>query len=77
MKAATVGGSWLTAEHIGHQSHGLVGVECLAIGGDNAAGFLSAVLQGMEAQCRNRRGVARADYPENSAFLAELVAIRV
>lgn len=52
-------------------------VEFLPVEAGYADGFLTAVLQRMEAKRCNRSRIARAKHAENAAFLAEFVAILV
>lgn len=52
------------------------GVKALAVIGDNAAGFLSAVLQGVEAKRGHGRGVVMPVNAEYAAFFVELIIIK-
>ena len=52
-----------------------VHVKMLAVVGDDAGGFLSAVLQGVQAQRRQRGGILVAEDAEDAAFLAQLVVV--
>ena len=51
--------------------------ELIAVIGDDAGRLLAAVLQGMQPQGRQRRRVGMAKHPEDAAFFAETVAVRV
>ena len=50
-------------------------VELLAVEGDDAAGLLAAVLQGVQAERGQRGGVGMAEDAEDAALLAQLVVI--
>jgi lipoprotein-releasing system permease protein len=50
-------------------------VELLAVEAGDPDRLLSAVLQGVETESDDRRGVSRADDAEHAAFLAQLVAV--
>src|SRR5580698_2369044 len=53
------------------------GMEPLAVEGDDAGGFLAAVLQGMQAQRGDGGRVRMAENAENAALLAQTIRIRV
>ena len=50
-------------------------MELGAVEGDDACRFLAAVLKGMQAEGRQRRGVGMAEDAEHPAFLAQLVVV--
>ena len=49
----------------------------LAVEGDDAGRFLAAMLQGVQAERRDGRGVGMAEDAEDAAFLAQRVAVEV
>ncbi len=51
--------------------------EALAVEGDDAAGLLAAVLQGMEAERRDHAGFGAVVDAEHAAFEAQGVVIRI
>ena len=52
-------------------------MEPLAVEGDDAGGFLAAVLKGVQAERGDRRRVRMAEYSEYPSFLAQPVAVKV
>jgi len=50
-------------------------MEALAIEGDDAGCFLAAMLQGMQAERGQRRGVGMAENAENAAFFMQRIAV--
>ena len=48
-------------------------MELAAVIGDDAGGFLAAVLQRMQAERDDRRGVLPAEDAEHAAFVVEMV----
>src|SRR5665647_2919786 len=44
---------------------------------DDAGGFLSAVLQGVQPKCGDRRGFGMAEDAEHAAFLTQRVAMEI
>ena len=52
-------------------------MEAPAVEGDNARRFLATMLQGVQAERGDRRGVGMAEYAEHPTFLAQAVAIKV
>ena len=50
-------------------------MEALAVEGDDAGGFLAAVLQGVQAERGDGGGVGMAENAEHAAFLAQPVAV--
>ena len=52
-------------------------VEPDAVESDDAGGFLAAMLQGMQPERDNRRGVGVIENAKDAAFLAQPVAVRV
>ena len=61
------------AEILADMAVAAVGVKLLAVEGDNAGGFLTAVLQGVWAERRQRAGVNPSKHAENRAFLVKMV----
>ncbi len=64
-------------EIVAHQPHALVRVEARAVEGDDAGGFLPAMLQGVQAERGDRGGVGDVPDAEDAAFLVELVVALV
>ena len=64
-------------EAVADEAELALGVEDAAVEGDDAGGFLAAVLQGVEAERDDRRGVGVAEDAEDAAFLAQGVAVEV
>jgi hypothetical protein len=64
-------------ERIANEAEPALGVELAAVKGDNAAGFLAAVLKGMKAERGDGGGVGVAKNAKNSAFFAESIVIEV
>ena len=63
-------------EGVADQPEPPFGMEPLAVEGDDTGGFLAAVLQGMQAERRDRRGVRMAENAEYAALFAQPVAHR-
>lgn len=55
----------------------LFGVELLAVEGDDTGGLLAAVLQGMQAERRQRRGFRMAENAEDAALFMKRIAIEI
>ena len=53
-----------------------LGVEMLAVVGDDAGRLLAAMLQSVQAQRRQRRRILVAEDAEYAAFLAQAIGIR-
>src|SRR5262249_56120374 len=49
-------------EALAHKAHAALGMEALAVVGDDAGGFLAAMLECVEAERRNRRGIRVAEH---------------
>jgi hypothetical protein len=60
-------------ENIGHKPHTEMGSELIAVGGDNAAAFLTTVLQRVEAKVAQVGGLRMSEYPEYPAFIIQLI----
>ena len=60
-------------EVIADKTQTFLGVEALAVVGDDAGGFLAAMLEGVEAECGDRRGVRVSEDAEDTALLIESV----
>ncbi len=75
------GGALETADHllgrevVAHQPQAPLGLEALAVEGNDARRLLPTVLQGVEAQCGERSGVRVAVDAEYAALLAQPVGI--
>ena len=65
------------AEHLRDVADAAMGVEFVAIPADHAAGFLPAMLQGVQPQRGGCGSFGGADHPENSALLAQVVGISI
>ena len=69
------------ADHVGlvevvaDQAQPPLGVEVAVLVGDDARGFLAAVLQRVQAERRQRGGVVVAEDAEHAAFLAQAVIV--
>ena len=63
------------AEGVAHVAHVPLGVEALAVEGGDAAGLLAAVLQGVQAERRDGRGVGDVEDAEHAAFHAQRVVV--
>jgi hypothetical protein len=60
-------------EVVADEAEAPLGMEVLAVVGDDAGRFLSAMLQGVEAERGQRRGVWMAENAEHAAFLMQAV----
>jgi hypothetical protein len=58
---------------VAYEPHSSFWMELLAIVGDDAAGFLTAMLEGMQAERRDRRGFRVPKNTKDPAFLPESV----
>src|SRR5262249_1741144 len=63
-------------EALAHKAHTALGMEALAVVGDDAGGFLAAMLEGVESERRNRRGIRVAEHAEYAALLTQPVIIK-
>ena len=52
-------------------------IEPIAIEGDDAGGFLAAMLKGMQPERRDGGGVRMAENPEDPAFLAQTIRVGI
>ncbi len=64
-------------EVVADQAHPPLGMESLAVEGDDAGRFLAAVLEGVQAERGDRGGVRMAEDAEDAALLAQPVAVKV
>jgi hypothetical protein len=77
------GGSWQAMDEIGpgkgvrDVTQVTLGVKALTIEGGDAAGLLPAVLQGVQAQRDDGRGVWNAEDPEDTALEPQRVVARI
>jgi hypothetical protein len=62
---------------VADEAHAALGVEALAVEGNDAGGLLAAVLERVQAQRRDRGGVRVAKDTEHAAFFAEPIGIRI
>ncbi len=63
-------------ESVADHAHAALGIEALAVIGDDAGRLLAAMLEGVQAERGDRRGVGMAENAENAAFLAQAVGVR-
>src|ERR1700684_1928792 len=73
--ALELGDDVLGAEILAHQPHAALGVELLAVIGDDSHCLLTAVLQGVKSERSQRRGIGVAVDPEYTAFLVEMIVV--
>ena len=73
------GAGWSTPleKCVADQADAALGMEALAVVGDDAGGFLAAMLQGVEAERGDGGGVGMAEDAEDAAFLAQTVGVQV
>ena len=57
-------------EGIADEAEAALGMETAAVEGDDAGGFLAAMLEGVQSQCGDRGGLGVAEDAEHTAFLA-------
>ena len=62
-------------EVVADEAHAALGVEALAVEGDDAGGLLAAVLQRVQAERGDGGGVGMAEDAEHAAFLAQPVGV--
>jgi hypothetical protein len=62
---------------VADQSLAAFGVEARAVEGDDAGGFLSAMLEGVQAERDDRRGVGMAEDAEDPTFLAKAIVFQI
>ena len=62
---------------VADQAQAALGVEVLAVEGDDAGGFLAAMLKSMQAERGQCGGIRMAEYPEHPAFFAQAIAIEI
>ena len=80
---ADSGGAGQAVDHftpgkgVADQAEPALGMEPLAVVGDDTGSLLAAVLERMQAKRRNRSGVRMAEYAENAALFAQPVRIGV
>src|SRR5690348_7780918 len=65
----------LGAEILADMAHAAMGVELLAVIGDDPGGLLAAMLQRVQPEGDERGGIAMAVDAENPAFLAQMVVV--
>ncbi|MCY1500010.1 hypothetical protein D9M68_340470 [compost metagenome] len=59
---------------VADEAHALFGAELLAVEGDDAGGFLAAMLERMQAERRQRRRVRVPQYAEDAALFVQFIA---
>ena len=64
-------------EVVADEAEAALGVEALAVEGDDAGRLLAAMLQGVQAERGEGGGVGVAEDAEHAAFLAQAVAVGV
>ena len=65
------------AEIVADEAHAAVGVELLAVIGDDPSRLLTAMLQRVETERRQCRGVRVAENAEDAAFLVKTIRVAV
>ena len=64
-------------EGVADEAQAALGMEAGAIVGDDAGGFLAAMLQRVQAERGDGGGIRMAENAEHAAFLAQAIGIRV
>ena len=64
-------------ESVADEPHSPLGMEALAVKGNDAGGFLAAMLERMQSKCSDRGGVRMIEHAEDAALLAQPVAIKI
>ena len=64
-------------EVVADQAHAALGMEPLAVEGDDAGGLLAAMLERVQAERGDRGGVGMAENAEHAALLAQPVAVEI
>ena len=64
-------------EAVADEAELALGVEDLAVEGDDACRLLAAMLQGVQAERRDRGGIRMAEDAEDAAFFAQRIAVEV
>ena len=67
----------LLVEVVADEPEAALGVEPVAIEADDAGRFLSPVLEGMQAESGQGRGIGMIEDAENAAFFMQLIAVEV
>ena len=65
------------AEGVAHPAHVALGVEALPVEGGDAASLLSAMLQGVQSERGQARGLVDAIDPEHATFESERVVVGI
>ncbi len=65
----------IAAESVAHQAHMALGDEVAIVIGDDAGGFLAAMLQRMQAQDRQRAGIGMVENAEHAALFVQRVIV--
>ena len=66
----------LGAEHVGHPSHGLLDMERPAVGDRDPGGLLTPMLERVETQVGEVRGLRVVEDAEEAALVVELVVVQ-
>ena len=67
----------VAGESVADEPHSPLGMEALAVEGDDAGGLLAAMLERMQAKRSDRGGVRMTEHAEDAALLAQPVAIKI
>src|SRR5215470_16033156 len=62
-------------EALAHEAHAALGMEALAVVGDDAGSFLAAMLEGVQSERRDRRSIRVAEHTEHAALLTQPVIL--
>src|SRR3974390_1514264 len=65
----------LRGEILADMAHAAMGVELLAVIGNDAGRFLAAMLEGVEAERGEGRGFGMAENAEHAAFLMRMIVL--
>ena len=81
-RVADGGGAGQARQHRGledflHQAHALFEVQRGAVGGDDAGGFLAAMLQGVEAEIGELGGFGVAEDAADTAVIVKLIVVEM
>jgi predicted deacylase len=75
--ARQAGGEVSAGEGVADIAHVPFGMEAMPVEAGDAAGLLTAMLEGVQAQGRHRRGVLDIEDPEDTALKARRVVVRI
>jgi hypothetical protein len=74
-RARQIGDDALVREGVADEAEPSLGMEAHPVESDDAGRFLAAMLEGMQAERRDRRRIGMAENPEDTAFLPKPVGI--